>query len=43
MPSSEMLRRVGLVRTGVSEERIASVIMVERISELGITLAVTNN
>jgi hypothetical protein len=34
-----MLRRVALVRTEVSEERIASIIMVTRIGELG-TLAV---
>jgi hypothetical protein len=33
-----MLRRVALVRTGVSEKRIAFVIMVKRISELGTTL-----
>jgi hypothetical protein len=32
-----------LVRTDVSEERIASTIRVERISELGTTLAVTGN
>jgi hypothetical protein len=31
---SEMLRRVALVRTDVSEERIASVIRVKRIGEL---------
>jgi hypothetical protein len=31
MPSSEMLRRVALVRTDVSEERRASIIMVTRI------------
>jgi hypothetical protein len=43
MPSSGMLRRVALVRTYVSEERIASIIMVTRISELGTTLAVTTN
>jgi hypothetical protein len=36
-----MLRRVVLVRTDVSEERIASIIMVTRIGELGTTLAVT--
>jgi hypothetical protein len=35
-----MRRRVALIRTVVSEERIASVIRVERISELG-TLAIT--
>jgi hypothetical protein len=42
MPSSGMLHRVALVRTEVSEERIASIIMVTGISELG-TLAVTSN
>jgi hypothetical protein len=43
MPSSGMLRRVALVRTGGSEERIASIIRVTRIGELGISLAVTTN
>jgi hypothetical protein len=38
-----MLRRVALVRTDVSEEHSASIIMVERISELGINLAVTSD
>jgi hypothetical protein len=33
---------VGLVRTDISEERIASIIRVEHICELGIDLAVTN-
>jgi hypothetical protein len=42
MTSSWMLRRVALVRTGVSEERSASIIRVTRIGELGM-LAVTNN
>jgi hypothetical protein len=37
-----MWRRVAFVRTDASEERIASIISVERISELG-TLAVTSN
>jgi hypothetical protein len=41
MSSSWMLLRVALVRTDVSEERIAS-IEVTRIGELG-TLAVTSN
>jgi hypothetical protein len=36
-------RCVNLVRTDVSEERIASVIKVERIRELGTSLAVTSN
>jgi hypothetical protein len=35
MASSGMLRRVALVKTNVSEERIASTISVTRISELG--------
>jgi hypothetical protein len=34
---------VALVRTEVSEKRVASVINVERIRELRMTLAVTNN
>jgi hypothetical protein len=38
-----MLRRVALVRTDVSEERIASIIRVIRISEIGKTLVVTSN
>jgi hypothetical protein len=42
MPSSGMWRRIALVRTDVSEDRIASVIRVKRISELG-TLAVSSN
>jgi hypothetical protein len=32
MPSSGMWRRVGLVRTDVSEERVASIFRVERYS-----------
>jgi hypothetical protein len=40
---SGMLRRVALVRTGVSEGLSASFIMVTRIGELGTTLAVTSN
>jgi hypothetical protein len=35
--------RVTLVRVDVLEERIASIFKVERIRELGITLAVTSN
>jgi hypothetical protein len=42
MAPSEMLRRVALVRTDVSEELTASIIRVTRIDELG-TLAVTSN
>jgi hypothetical protein len=41
--SSDMLRRVALVRTEVSEERSASVIRVTRNGELRTTLAVTRN
>jgi hypothetical protein len=43
MASSEMLRRVPLVRTDVSEELSASFIRVTRIFELGTTLAETSN
>jgi hypothetical protein len=43
MSSSEMLRRVALVRTDVSEELRACIIMVRRLGELGATLAVTIN
>jgi hypothetical protein len=43
MPYAGMWRRVNPVRTDVSEERIASIIRVERISELGTTSAVTSN
>jgi hypothetical protein len=43
MSSSGMFRRVGLVRTDDSEERITSIIRVTRIGELGTTLAVTSN
>jgi hypothetical protein len=42
MPSSDMLRRVALARTGVSEESSASIIRVTT-GELGTTLAVTSN
>jgi hypothetical protein len=35
MASSGMLRRVALLRTGVLEERSASIIRVTRIGELG--------
>jgi hypothetical protein len=43
MASSEMLRRVALVRTDVSEELSAFFIRVTTIGELGTTLAVTSN
>jgi hypothetical protein len=39
MPSSEICRRVTLVRTDVSEERITSIMRVERINLLGTALA----
>jgi hypothetical protein len=42
MSSSGMLRHVAVVRTDVSEERIASFIRKTRICELGRTLAVTS-
>jgi hypothetical protein len=38
-----MLRLVALVRTDVSEERIASIIKVTRKGELGTAVAVTSN
>jgi hypothetical protein len=38
-----MLSHVTLVTTDVSEERIASIIRIIRIGELGTTLAVTSN
>jgi hypothetical protein len=43
MVSSEVLLRVALVRTDVSEELSASFIRVTRIGELGTTLAVNSN
>jgi hypothetical protein len=43
MPPYGMLRRVVLVRTDVSEERVASIIMVTRIGVLGTTLVVISN
>jgi hypothetical protein len=42
MPSSELLRRVALIRTDVSQEVSVSIIRVTRIGELGTTLAVTS-
>jgi hypothetical protein len=35
MPSSEMRRRVAIMRTHVSQEHIASIIRVKFMSELG--------
>jgi hypothetical protein len=43
MPSYVMLGRATLVRTGVSEERIAPIIRSTRIGELRTMLAVTSN
>jgi hypothetical protein len=43
MVSSEILRRVALVRTDVSEELSAYFIRVTRIGELGTMLAVTSS
>jgi hypothetical protein len=43
MVSFGILRRVALARTNVSEELSTTFIRVTRISELGTTLAVTNN
>jgi hypothetical protein len=43
MPFSEMSFRVTLLRTGVSEERVASIISVEGIRELRRMIAVTSN
>jgi hypothetical protein len=42
MPSSGILRRIGLVGTDVSKKRIDSVIRVTRIGELGKTLVTAN-
>jgi hypothetical protein len=43
MPSSGMWGRVGPVRTGVSEENVASIVKVERTNEVGTALAVSSN
>jgi hypothetical protein len=43
MPSSEMLCHVVLVRTDVPEERLASIIGVTRIGEIGAKLSVSSN
>jgi hypothetical protein len=42
MPPSRMLRRVGLTRTDVSDEIVASIYRVQIISELGTMLTVTS-
>jgi hypothetical protein len=42
MPSSGLWRRVALVRTDVSEERVASIFRVDRISELETAFAITS-
>jgi hypothetical protein len=41
MPSSGVWRRVDLIRSGVSEEHIASILIVELTRELGTLLTVT--
>jgi hypothetical protein len=43
MPSSEMWLRVALVRTDISEERVAYIMTETRIGELGTALAVNSN
>jgi hypothetical protein len=43
MPSSEMLRRVALVRTDISEDSRSFIIRVTGIGELRTTLAITSN
>jgi hypothetical protein len=43
MPSSGMLHIVTILRVHILEERIATIIKVTRISELGRTLTVTSN
>jgi hypothetical protein len=43
MASYEILRRVALVRTDISEELSVSIIRVTRIGELGTTLAIISN
>jgi hypothetical protein len=43
MPPSRVLQRVALVRTDVSAARIASIIRVAKIGELGTPLTVTSN
>jgi hypothetical protein len=41
MAFSGIWRRVDVLRTDVSEEHIASIVRVEKISDLGTTLALT--
>jgi hypothetical protein len=43
MPSSGKLRRVAVTETEVSEKRIASIIRVTRIGELGTSLEIPRN
>jgi hypothetical protein len=43
MPSSGLSRHVPLVRIDVSEERISSIIRVEKIGELGTTMKMTRS
>jgi hypothetical protein len=43
MTNSWILRRVALLTTDVSKERIVYIIKVTRIGELGTTLAITSN
>jgi hypothetical protein len=42
MPSPEILRRVAVARTVISEELFTSIIRMERISEIITALAVTS-
>jgi hypothetical protein len=43
MPCSGIRRRVALVRTDVSEKRIAYIIRVKGIAEVGTTLVISSN
>jgi hypothetical protein len=43
MPSSDMFRRVAVLRTDISEQIVAPIFEAERISELGRTLAITSD
>jgi hypothetical protein len=40
MPSSRIWQHIGLVETDVSEERLASIFRIERISELKLSFLV---